>query len=72
MSSMVTGSSSREDRYSIALAISRETGAPIVGIYDLMSHWEATEGVSTVGFNKCGTVMLGDVAVSMVGATHSS
>ncbi len=55
-----------------ALALSRETGAPLVGIYDLMSHWEATEGVTTVGFNKGGTVNLGKVAVSMVAATHSS
>ena len=55
-----------------ALAVTRETGAPLVGIYDLMSHWEATESVSTIGFNKGGTVMLGDVAVSMVAAVHSS
>lgn len=55
-----------------ALALSKETGAPLVGIYDLMSHWEATEGVSTIGFNKGGTVTLGDVAVSMVNAAHSS
>ena len=60
------------DHSADALAISRETGAPIVGIYDLMSHWEASEGVSVVGFNKGGTVILGDVAVSMVGAVHSS
>ena len=55
-----------------ALAVTRETGAPLVGIYDLMSHWEATESVSTIGFNKGGTVMLGDVAVSMVASAHSS
>ena len=55
-----------------ALAVSRETEAPLVGIYDLMSHWEATEGVSAIGFNKGGTVMLGDVAISMVAAAHSS
>ncbi len=55
-----------------ALALSRETGAPLVGIYDLMSHWEATEGVAAVGFNKGGTVRLGEVAVSMVAAAHSS
>ena len=60
------------DHSADALAISRETGAPIVGIYDLMSHWEAIEDVSVVGFNKGGTVMLGNVAVSMVGAVHSS
>jgi len=55
-----------------AIALSRETGAPLVGIYDLMSHWEAAEGVSTIGFNKGGTVQLGGVVVSMVAAVHSS
>ena len=55
-----------------ALAVSRETNAPIVGIYDLMSHWEASEGASVIGFNKGGTVMLGEVAVTMVAAVHSS
>ena len=55
-----------------AVALSKETGAPIVGIYDLMSHWQATAGVDVIGFNKGGTVRLGDVAVSMVAAQHSS
>ena len=55
-----------------ALGLSKELGAPLVGIYDLMSFWEASDGVSVVGFNKGGTVRLGDVAVSMVAATHSS
>ncbi|RZW10738.1 MAG: metal-dependent hydrolase [Rhodobacteraceae bacterium] len=55
-----------------ALALTRETGAPLVGIYDLMSHWEATEDVSVIGFNKGGTVNLGDVTVTMVAAVHSS
>lgn len=55
-----------------ALAVSKETGAPLVGIYDLMSHWQTTQGASVIGFNKGGTVMLGDVAVSMVVAVHSS
>ncbi|NNF89766.1 MAG: metal-dependent hydrolase [Boseongicola sp.] len=55
-----------------ALALTRETGAPLVGIYDLMSHWEATEEVSVIGFNKGGTVNLGDVTVTMVSAVHSS
>ncbi|MBT8425953.1 MAG: metal-dependent hydrolase [Silicimonas sp.] len=55
-----------------ALALTRETGAPLVGIYDLMSHWEATEDVSVIGFNKGGTINLGDVTVTMVSAVHSS
>ncbi len=55
-----------------ALAISESTGAPIVGIYDLMSWWESSKGAKVIGFNKGGTVQLGDVAVTMVNATHSS
>ncbi|ABV94521.1 UPF0173 metal-dependent hydrolase [Dinoroseobacter shibae DFL 12 = DSM 16493] len=60
------------DHTADAVALSKELGAPIVGIYDLMSYWAETEGVETVGFNKGGTVMLGDVAVTMVNAVHSS
>ena len=37
-----------------------------------MSHWEATEGVPVVGFNKGGTVALGAASVTMVNAVHSS
>ncbi|MDH5796981.1 MAG: metal-dependent hydrolase [Paracoccaceae bacterium] len=55
-----------------AIALSQETGAPIVGIYDLMSWWNSAHGVEVVGFNKGGTVKLGDVSVTMVSATHSS
>lgn len=55
-----------------AVQIARELDVPAVGIYDLMSHWETTEGIQTVGFNKGGTVAIGDVAVSMVNAVHSS
>ena len=54
------------------MAISRELGIPVAGIYDLMSHWETTEGIETIGFNKGGTIRLGDVAVTMVNAVHSS
>lgn len=55
-----------------ALALTRELDAPLVGIYDLMSWWEEKQGVSTVGFNKGGTVALGNVNVTMVNAEHSS
>ena len=60
------------DHSADAVAISRELGIPVVGIYDLISHWEKTEKIKTVGFNKGGTVRLGAVAVTMVNATHSS
>jgi L-ascorbate metabolism protein UlaG (beta-lactamase superfamily) len=55
-----------------AVAIAKETGATILGIYDLMSHWEATEKVKVTGFNKGGTVQAGDARVTMVNAVHSS
>ena len=60
------------DHTSGAVALSKETGAPLVGIFDLMSHWEQAEGASVTGLNKGGTVQLGDVSVTMVNAVHSS
>lgn len=52
--------------------LARQTGVPVVGQYDLMTHWEAQEGLSVIGFNKGGTVDLGGVQVTMVHATHST
>jgi L-ascorbate metabolism protein UlaG (beta-lactamase superfamily) len=54
------------------LAIARDLGIPVAGTYDLISYWEATEGVSGIGFNKGGTVAAGGVKVTMVAASHSS
>ena len=60
------------DHASDAVAIAKELGVPVVGIFDLMSFWERKHGIATVGFNKGGTVRLGEVALTMVAATHSS
>ena len=60
------------DHSADAVAIAAELSIPVVGIYDLMSWWEGKHGISVVGFNKGGTVQLGDVAVTMVNAVHSS
>ncbi|MBY6201102.1 metal-dependent hydrolase [Maritalea mobilis] len=60
------------DHTTDAVALSKELGVPVYGIYELMSHWGETEGIEVTGFNKGGTVMIGDVAVTMVNATHSS
>ena len=60
------------DHSADTVAIARELGIPVVGIFDLMSFWEGKHGIATVGFNKGGTVRLGGVAVTMVSATHSS
>ena len=54
------------------LAIAKDLGIPVVGIYDIVSHWEASEGIQGVGFNKGGTVDLGGAKVTMVNACHSS
>ncbi len=53
-------------------ALAKELGVPVYGIYDLMAWWEEADGLEVVGFNKGGTVQIGNVAVTMVNAAHSS
>ncbi len=60
------------DHSANAVGIASDLGIPVVGMFDLMSFWEARHGIQTVGFNKGGTVDLGDVKVTMVNAVHSS
>lgn len=60
------------DHSSNAIAIATELGIPVVGIYDLVSFWEARHGIKGIGFNRGGTVKLGAVAVTLVKAVHSS
>lgn len=60
------------DHVADVLPLAKRLGVPVVGQYDLMSHWEAKENIQTVGFNKGGTVDLGGVKVTMVHATHST
>ena len=55
-----------------AVALSRDLGVPVAGIFDLVSFWERSEGIEVIGFNKGGTVDLGGAAVTMVTAAHSS
>lgn len=52
--------------------LAKDLDVPVVGQYDLMSWWEDTQGLATVGFNKGGTVDLNGVKVTMVNAVHSS
>jgi L-ascorbate metabolism protein UlaG (beta-lactamase superfamily) len=59
------------DHASDAAAIAAETGAPVVCGFELAEIWGA-DGVDCKGMGKGGTQMLGDVAVTMVNATHSS
>ncbi|MXU65411.1 metal-dependent hydrolase [Oceanomicrobium pacificus] len=60
------------DHSGSAVKIAQDLKIPLVGIYDLISWWSDSESVEGIGFNKGGTVMLGDVAVTMVAASHSS
>ncbi|VVT21601.1 conserved hypothetical protein [Roseovarius sp. EC-HK134] len=60
------------DHVADVLPLAKRLGVPVVGQYDLMSHWEAKENIATVGFNKGGTVDLGGVQITMVHATHST
>ena len=60
------------DHASEAVAVSKETGAPLLGIFDWISWVAESEGAEGVGMNKGGTVRLGEVAVTMVNAVHSS
>lgn len=52
--------------------IAKGTDAILVGQYDLMGFWAEQHGLTTIGFNKGGTVQLGGVAVTMVHAVHST
>lgn len=60
------------DHIADAPKIATELGIPVVGKYDLTGWLEARDGCTTVGFNNGGTVALGNVAVTMVAASHSS
>jgi L-ascorbate metabolism protein UlaG (beta-lactamase superfamily) len=52
--------------------VCKATGAKVVGIFELVGHLGEAEGLEAVGFNLGGTVALGDVNVTLVGARHSS
>ncbi|MAZ21405.1 metal-dependent hydrolase [Roseovarius sp.] len=60
------------DHVADVLRLAKRDGVTVVGQYDLLSHWESAENIEVIGFNKGGTVALGDVAVTMVHAVHSS
>lgn len=59
------------DHASEAETIAKELNIPIACIAELSDAWEAG-GCKTIGFNKGGTITLGQVAVTMVNAIHSS
>lgn len=60
------------DHAADAATICKEMSIPLVGIYDLVSYLEGQTGITTIGFNKGGTVDLAGAKVTMVNAVHSS
>jgi L-ascorbate metabolism protein UlaG (beta-lactamase superfamily) len=60
------------DHIADTVGIAKELDLPVVGIFDMVGHWEGEHGIRGLGFNKGGTVRLGGVAVTMVNAVHSS
>jgi len=60
------------DHTGSAVEAAKATGAPLLGIYDWVTWVGSRDGLEGIGMNKGGTVRLGDVAVTMVNAVHSS
>ncbi|KIN71589.1 metal-dependent hydrolase [Sulfitobacter guttiformis] len=61
------------DHIADVVQISKDTGAPVSGMYELAAHLHAQGAVEGSTFNMGGTIPLGDaVRASMVPASHSS
>jgi L-ascorbate metabolism protein UlaG (beta-lactamase superfamily) len=61
-----------DDHIADAVPVAAKHSSTVVAIYEL-ANWVAGKGVaSTIGMNLGGTAQLGDVAVTMVEAKHSS
>ncbi|NNK15854.1 MAG: metal-dependent hydrolase [Sulfitobacter sp.] len=61
------------DHITDVVEISKQTGAPVSGMYELAAYLTAQGAVEGAGFNMGGTVKIGDkVSASMVPASHSS
>ncbi|MBW7922874.1 MAG: metal-dependent hydrolase [Rubellimicrobium sp.] len=55
-----------------APAVAAQTGAKVWAIHELAGWLASVKGVDATGFSQGGTIHVGDVAVSMVPACHSS
>lgn len=52
--------------------VAKRTNAPVAGMVELMGWLEGQGVENTTGFNKGGTIRAGNVAITMVPASHSS
>jgi L-ascorbate metabolism protein UlaG (beta-lactamase superfamily) len=60
------------DHISDVVPVAQKHGSTVVAIYELAAYVESKGVGKTIGMNLGGTVQLGDVAVTMVDAKHSS
>ncbi|MEO0682475.1 MAG: metal-dependent hydrolase [Pseudomonadota bacterium] len=60
------------DHSANAVEISKASGAPIAAVYELANALGAEAGVDPMPFGLGGTVAMGEVKVTLVGARHSS
>lgn len=60
------------DHTTDVVQISKDTGAPVSGIYELAQHLTNAGAHEGHAFNKGGTITLGDVTATLVPASHSS
>jgi L-ascorbate metabolism protein UlaG (beta-lactamase superfamily) len=60
------------DHISDAVPVAQKHGSTVVAIYELAAYVGSKGVADTIGMNLGGTVQLGDVAVTMVEAKHSS
>ncbi len=59
------------DHIADVILIANRTGAPVVGIVELL-HWLGSKGVTNLKeMNKGGTQRIGDISITMVHADHS-
>ena len=52
--------------------IACETGAQLIGMYELVNWFAAMDGVEGTGMNRGGAIKLGNCEVTLVAASHSS
>ena len=65
-------SHAHSDHAKDAIKIAENRDITIVGIYDFMTHLERTYKLKCLGFNRGGTINIGDIKITMVAASHSS
>jgi L-ascorbate metabolism protein UlaG (beta-lactamase superfamily) len=69
---LILASHGHSDHIDDLVAVARESGAPVVGIFELCS-WLGTKGIAnTIPMNKGGTVTVAGLTITMTDARHSS